>query len=1125
VTRQASHTEQFRDELLAALKRELVGPDLPPHGTTIPPGQTYVEELEEAPTQRYSAGVLFPQSQVLNEIELGDVEPLEAPDDEPGALLEDEAPAEVKRSAGAADAMADAYDETVRLANEFLPSAAGLSFLCEFPEEGLTVKTCAARYESFNPADEGASRFARWRRVELDLPDWNFNPPRDKRRGIAGPLALTDHLELRALYRQRQDGVWLVTVTLVSTHRAPEGGRVRAADCFFQVGIRVEGPQGQAVFPEYEHRGRSADARGATEDKLEEASLELLYRHRRAYAVGHGVSVDWGKEVDGRVAWVATEAVPHVKVPPVDPLSEGGDETSMYCLSGAEGEVAAEAIPGMLERVADSYEQWVNSLDLGGVSEHLQDAANHNLGQCRRCISRVREGIRLLRDDETVLEAFMLANRAVLMQQVHARLPKRGIKQPPNPLPDSYRPDDPAKGRWRTFQLVFLLMNLQSISQNADGNDHPDRDLVDLIWFPTGGGKTEAYLGLAAADIFYRRLKRPDNTGCTVLMRYTLRLLTAQQFQRASSLICACELERRNQPDRLGEAPITIGLWVGESLTPIKRQDALKSLNSMCSKGGQEANPFQLLKCPWCGTALDDQEELGYRPAGRPKSVAFICPNDGCQFKTPKTRLPVLVIDEDVYDTPPTLLIGTVDKFAMLAWRDQAGRLFGIGTEGDCDPPDLVIQDELHLISGPLGSVVGLYETAIDLLCSRKGRRPKIVASTATIRRAWRQCKSLYDRESFQFPPQALDISDSYFARENPSAPGRIYAGVFATAAPSFVTALVRTIGGLFQSCGSLPLPDGAEEPTRDPYWTILQYFSSLRELGHAATLVEADIPEYMWSIATRTRLPRELCRSLGAPVEMTSRRTADEIPEILERLEVSHPRTSKDGKDRPLDTLLATNMISVGVDVDRLGLMVVVGQPKTTSEYIQASSRVGRSQKAPGLVVAMYNPGKPRDRSHYEQFRAYHEAFYRHVEPTSVTPFSLPVAERALHALLVVLTRHLAGTRTPDELPDRMLETNELVEAIVDRCRNVDPEHTDQIERRLRKRIAQWTSVLPKEWGRFGPPPESRPLMYPAGSEPLDEWQGSAWSTPSSMRNVDVECEAQVLPSYEVSEPVTEDA
>jgi superfamily II DNA/RNA helicase len=257
----------------------------------------------------------------------------------------------------------------------------------------------------------------------------------------------------------------------------------------------------------------------------------------------------------------------------------------------------------------------------------------------------------------------------------------------------------------------------------------------------------------------------------------------------------------------------------------------------------------------------------------------------------------------------------------------------------------------------------------------------------------------------------------------------------------------------------------------------------------------------------------------------MTSRRTADEIPEILERLEVSHPRTSKDGKDRPLDTLLATNMISVGVDVDRLGLMVVVGQPKTTSEYIQASSRVGRSQKAPGLVVAMYNPGKPRDRSHYEQFRAYHEAFYRHVEPTSVTPFSLPVAERALHALLVVLTRHLAGTRTPDELPDRMLETNELVEAIVDRCRNVDPEHTDQIERRLRKRIAQWTSVLPKEWGRFGPPPESRPLMYPAGSEPLDEWQGSAWSTPSSMRNVDVECEAQVLPSYEVSEPVTEDA
>lgn len=422
-------------------------------------------------------------------------------------------------------------------------------------------------------------------------------------------------------------------------------------------------------------------------------------------------------------------------------------------------------------------------------------------------------------------------------------------------------------------------------------------------------------------------------------------------------MICACELIRRESPETLGQEPITIGLWVGESLTPIRRDDALKATNALANRENEAENPFQLLKCPWCGTALDDRDHLGYVPhkfKGKPKTVVFVCPERHCPFskrheeRDHSHHLPVMVIDDDVYEWPPTLLIGTVDKFAMLAWREQAGRIFGMGVDGDYDPPDLIIQDELHLISGPLGSVVGLFENAIDLLCSWRGRHPKIVASTATIRQAWRQCEALYDRPTFQFPPQGLDISDSYFAKEDTDAPGRIYVGVFGSASSSFVTATRNTLGALFQSCKLLPLPSGASEDARDPYWTIVQYFNSLRELGLAATLVEADIPEYMWAIASRSRLPRQLCRSLGFSVELTSRRTADEIPEILERLAVCYPRASEEGP-RPLDTLLATNMISVGVDVDRLGMMVVVGQPKTTSEYIQASSRVGRSRSAPG--------------------------------------------------------------------------------------------------------------------------------------------------------------------------------
>lgn len=1118
-----SNEETFRRDLIDALERELVGPDLPPHEYEEKPDQPYVEVLEESPTQRYSAGVLFPQRQAINEVDTATESESEAnPVDEgdPTAALEGEQPREPRRDGTSGDSLTNAYDETVRLANEFFPSAIGLSCLCDLPDEDLVIRVKAARYESRPPADPESRRTQEWQRIELEIPDQRLPISKDADRG-SWDENLTDHLQVRAMYRHREDSTFLLTVSLLNLHQGAADSRIRAADCFFQVGVEVESANGRPIFHHYKVLPDRDSDDGDDPDRQEEAALELLYRKRKAFAVGHGCSVDWGGETDGLVSKISTTVIPRVKVPPIEPRSTGDDELNMYFLSGANGTVPADQIPVTLENLADDYESWIDEqqLQVVALSERLQPPANANLEHCRKCLTRIRDGIQLLKSDSQICDAFMLANRAIRMQQIHSRRPKRGTSQAMLELPASYEPTEQSPGRWRSFQLAFILMNLSSIKPGASGTDHPERNLVDLIWFPTGGGKTEAYLGLAATDIFLRRLIRPSNAGCTVLMRYTLRLLTSQQFQRASSMICACELIRRERPDELGDEAITIGLWVGGSLTPLYREPAVKSLNSLARPNSQEANEFQLLKCPWCGTALDEPEALGYLPHGRPKTVIFVCPEPECEFSTAKKRLPVVVIDDDVYEIPPTLIIGTVDKFAMLAWREQAGRIFGIGTTGDHDPPDLIIQDELHLISGPLGSVVGLYESAIDLLCSWKGRKPKIVASTATIRRAWHQCKALYDRPTSQFPPQGLDISDSFFAKENPNTPGRVYVGVFATAAPSFVTAMVRTLGGLFQSCNSLKLPSGAAEKTRDPYWTILQYFSSLRELGHAATLVEADIPEYMWSIATRTNLPKELCRSLGSPVEMTSRRTADEIPEILERLEVQHPRASKEPKDRPLDTLLATNMISVGVDIDRLGLMLVVGQPKTTSEYIQASSRVGRSKDAPGLVVAMYNPGKPRDRSHYEHFRAYHEAFYKHVEPTSVTPFSLPVMERALHGVLVVLARHLTGVSNPSAFDPEETTIVQLCDIVQARCQSIDPEHSAHLQTRLRSLMQHWGSVLPSEWGGFGTPPELRPLMYPAGSEPRLEWGGSAWSTPSSMRNVDVECQAQVVATYENNE------
>jgi hypothetical protein len=565
--------------------------------------------------------------------------------------------------------------------------------------------------------------------------------------------------------------------------------------------------------------------------------------------------------------------------------------------------------------------------------------------------------------------------------------------------------------------------------------------------------------------------------------------------------------------------PISIGLWVGQSLTPNRSNDAIRSLESWKREPEQEENAFQLLTCPWCGTALDDPTCAGYQKGGWPETVHFVCPESRCAFSASnKRRLPVTVIDEDLYRTPSTLVIGTVDKFAMLTWRDDAGSLLGAGD--GLSPPGLIIQDELHLISGPLGTMVGLYESMIEYICRFHGGHPKIVASTATIRRAQEQCKALYNRTAELFPPSGLDASDNFFAVEQTgerAKSGREYVGIMCTAAPSPITALVRSSASLLQGIRAIELPDGATEQDRDPWWTLVMYFNALRELGRAATLVEGDIPEYLNTMQRRRDIPGELRRYTGQPVELTSRRTAQEIPEVLERLAVPwDPEASTSA----YDTLLATNMIAVGVDVDRLGLMLVVGQPKTTSEYIQASSRVGRSSNAPGLVATLYNPGKPRDRSHYEHFWDYHQSFYRHVEPTSVTPFSPPAAERAAGALLVIAARHIAHIASPSQLDRSDEDFTRALDFLCERAEAIDPDHADHFSDHLDALLDDWLRNLPPdEWGGFGNPPEDRPLMYPAGSQPRPDWQGQAWATPTSMRNVDASCTGyviQVYPSHE---------
>lgn len=1093
---------ELRARLIDYLNAELAGPEQED------------EVLDTSPCQRYTAGILFPRSQPMSPLDdLSDDR--EQPDLDAAGIEGEADDLEGEDRQGEApdprSEIDDDHDETIHLTNSYLPSAVALTFMLSSDAQAFRVRAHAARYVSRASGETGRRE---WQRTALDLPEAIVTIDAGREIRTTEQDLLPDALALRTLVRRRSDGSTLVTVSLYNQIPGGSNRPPRAGDCFFQAGFEVDIPDRSGEFLPHQHM------KPHRLDDPDEASLALLFRHNKSFARGHGCAPDWFLGTDGHVTSISTSTLPAVEVPPIKPRTGLADHLSMQELSGG-GSCTESDLPKVLSTLPAEYEKWVGNVEstLAEVPTPLQERAREHLTAQRRLVERMREGIDRLAADDDCRRAFMLANRAMLEQQYHGARKRRLPDDEWVPFPEQYRsitPDETSGrvlGYWRTFQLAFILMNVTSFT----GDDHErDRDLVDVIWFPTGGGKTEAYLGLAAYSIFLRRLRRPENAGTTVLMRYTLRLLTAQQFQRASSLICACERIRAESSSELGEIPITIGLWVGKSLSPNGRQDAMKALEKLERPDREAENPFQVLSCPWCGTAMNERP-LGYRrlliPGQRSKTVRLICPASGnCPFSSTKRPLPILVIDEDIYEERPTLVISTVDKLAMLAWREEAGALFGMESAASLSPPDLIIQDELHLIAGPLGSMVGLYESVIDLLCHSGDRGPKIVASTATIRGARDQCKALYNRDSFQFPPPGVDIRDSWFAKEDGETPGRIYLGVLPTASPSPVTALVRVASSLFQGVKAVPIGN-APEAVRDPYWTLVQYFGSLRELGRASSLVEADIPEYIRVIEKRQGIRREDKRWLGWPVELTSRRQADEIPSILEQLEYSYPR---EGDRYPLDTLLATNMISVGVDVDRLGLMLVVGQPKSTSEYIQATSRVGRSAGAPGLIVTLYNAGKPRDRSHFEQFRAYHESFYRFVEPTSVTPFSLPVVERGLRGLLVIAARQLAEVGSPDQFERDRRGVVIFLRFVRERAQAMRSAHATRVEGMLDRLVAEWERLLPADWGGFSrKPPDRRPLMYPAGKEPRPEWQGLSWAVPTSMRNVDAECRLIVVQDY----------
>lgn len=1115
-----------RDQIIEIIKREFIGPDpLNIPGMIQENGEEILSS--DPPRVRYIAGILFPQ-QTKQEDNTQDTEPeiVEQEEaDDPGDTPE--------KGSGRRDVLQDA-EELLNLSNAYQQSAISLTAAVK-PGDSITVTVSAGTYVSVKEHDPETEKehvkylrhSIRWDndKTPLELPITGTREYEVVDSGHPTDLCFA------VTFRYSKDGCNLYTFTLENTNIS-ENGKIRDDDCYFQVGFTLDSRESFLPLPESEKLNYNDD------DYL---SNQMLYRNVKSYAIGHGCSASWDDLSGPAVTRIETSIFPQYEIRPIVPAAIEGVSLEMYRLSdrGDKKDIISE-----LNHLCKAYEEWISGL-VDDVLPGIKDkgTAKRHIDACIECLHRMQDGVKLLETDSKVLLAFQLMNRAMLLQQLHYNLPLQNWSVDNNDnlflenaiehLPDINNPDTwyqketRTYGKWRPFQLAFVLINLRSMFEN----DCDERKAVDLIWFPTGGGKTEAYLGLSAYTIFIRRLLDKSNGGTTILMRYTLRLLTSQQYERASSMICACETIRKEKENLLGSERISIGLWVGDDTSPNTMQKAVTAYDKLYN-GSSDINPFVVLKCPWCGAQMGVvnkkgrlRETPGYKKIRLhgSKKIIFQCSNSAnhCDFSKDGYELPLYIVDDDIYEKAPTLLLGTVDKFAMLPYRPEAQTIFGIKNGIRKTAPDLIIQDELHLISGPLGSMVGHYETMIHELSSynsgSKVISPKIIASTATISRASEQCHALYGcgKDNVkQFPPSGLDAGDSFFAVEDKKAPGRRYVGVLANAASSIATTTIRLYAALLYAAKAIKVDN---ESDRDGYWTNVGYFNSIRELGQTETWIRADIDEYLHVIYKRRYEDkkegyRENRRYIWEDEELTSRVRSDKIPFSLQKLGIKYP-TEKEEK-RPVDICLATNMISVGVDVPRLGLMTVSGQPKTTSEYIQATSRVGRDRSAPGLVFTVYNPGKPRDKSHYEHFQTYHSRVYCSVEPTSVTPFSAPLRERALHALLIGIMR-LEGDNAlnsnPPKAPNRQM-VEKLKDIVSERIEAIDSDELDETIAHIDSIIEDWKNWEPQKYQDFTTGDEL-PLMFPAGSRRNEAWgENRGFPTPTSMRSVDASCEAYVI-------------
>lgn len=1093
-----------RQKILDAVRKDLIGP------------ASDCEQLNEVPTSSYITGLLYPADTDVTEDEnYNDVEFTEKNFDADGETLE----VGIFEEEEPEDRVKGGFQK---------PSSIGVSFYVSNDVQKVNAYINWGKYYAEQVQGEAIDKTLEedaenkkkkkhtiYIREQMnDVVEINFN---EMGRSKQIPLESNGNIYIYVMKMQLDNGYKMVSVYLHNNDKS-DGDEKEYEKVMFQVEMLIADDLMSPIFvPEYLCR----------KVELED---EYYYKGRPVYARGRGCAATWEKKAEEiNATAIKSSFIPDYEIPSVSAQIDDMPEHAFSMLQMGSPKKKSEVIQN-LRTLTEMYGSWITDVLTNDEAMHddkFKATGQTIIDKCNDANRRMNAGIDLIENNDKVYQAFVFMNQAMYLQRSITAFSKDYGNGIPCSLKD-YMTDMPEKGRkkdhseWRPFQIAFVLLNMCGI---MDG-ESPERDIVDLLYFPTGGGKTEAYLGLIAFTIAYRRLTVSDETdyekdgGVTVFLRYTLRLLTTQQRDRLMRLIVAMEQLREKNEKLYGKERISIGFWVGGNVTPNKFSEYNDS-DQFKKREFIRKLTKQIIKCPYCGKPITRDE---YDINEKGKYVKIHCADDNCMFslKTGRT-IPVYLVDEEIYAKCPTVIISTVDKFARLPWSERVGLLFG-RTDRYCSrcghiaigekhagrhnadvaagleraetvackpfyPPELIIQDELHLITGPLGTIYGGYETVVEEMCciEKNGKkiRPKYIVSTATIRNAGEQIKFLYGRNEFaQFPPSGFDTRDSFFIKEVPlptenlvdvseekisrmisdgKKPFRQYAGICASG-QSVKTTLIRLYSIILQT--ALDIAKNPEyEDYIDPYYTLIGYFNSIRELGGAVRLLDDDIASRIRVVKNKYNSSEQRYLSFEGKKEITSRIPSWEIAQVLEKLAISYDKNKE--KQGCYDVVIATNMIAVGMDVDRLGLMSVVGQPKQNSEYIQATSRVGRQHL--GIIFTVYNPYRPRDLSNYENFVGFHSQMYRYVEGTTATPFAARARDRVLHALVVSLLRlqvelmaENSGASNINDISDEQIK--DIKEKILERVKITSPSSYVDTEKEMDEFINTWKNIAKDE-------------------------------------------------------------